>query len=180
MEDSNQAKSTKYKTGLSSTYETPYINNEDRLGPNTRKCTFGHERQAETQISLRIRAVWSESSMDALWVAKVSSGGQQEPDAQADLSLFWAYMFVCTLSWVAAYFPMSIKIKIKSGNPYAEGTKLVIWPMHFYSFLIFFLRQCFVFFIFYWLQITDFSQNSCENSEILKPWNLFKTYYQYI
>ena len=27
-------------------------------------------RQAKIQISLRIRAVWSESSLDAFWIAK--------------------------------------------------------------------------------------------------------------
>ena len=35
-----------------------------------RKCTFGHVRLAKIQISLRIRAVWSEFSLDALRIAK--------------------------------------------------------------------------------------------------------------
>ena len=34
------------------------------------KCTSWHLRSSKTQISLRIRAVWSESSIGALWVAK--------------------------------------------------------------------------------------------------------------
>ena len=32
--------------------------------------TFRHVRPAKIQISLRIRAVWSESSLDAVWIAK--------------------------------------------------------------------------------------------------------------
>ena len=33
------------------------------------KRTFEHVRQANFQISLRIRAVWSESSLGAFWIA---------------------------------------------------------------------------------------------------------------
>ena len=36
---------------------------------NVRKHIFGHVRQAKIQISLCIRAVWSESSMVAFWIA---------------------------------------------------------------------------------------------------------------
>ena len=34
------------------------------------KWTFGHVHPAKIQISLRIRAVWSESSLGAFWIAK--------------------------------------------------------------------------------------------------------------
>ena len=44
--------------------------NFDEMRPNVRKCTFGHVRPARIQISLRIRAVWSESSRGAVWIAK--------------------------------------------------------------------------------------------------------------
>ena len=37
---------------------------------NIRKCIFGHVRPTKIQISLRIRAVWSESSLRAVWIAK--------------------------------------------------------------------------------------------------------------
>ena len=37
---------------------------------NVRKRTFGHMRPAKIQISLRIRAVWSESPLGAYWIAK--------------------------------------------------------------------------------------------------------------
>ena len=37
---------------------------------NVRKRTFGHVRPAKIQISLRIRAVWSESSLTGLWINK--------------------------------------------------------------------------------------------------------------
>ena len=33
------------------------------------KCTSWHARPRKTQISLRIIAVWSESTMDTIWVA---------------------------------------------------------------------------------------------------------------
>ena len=39
---------------------------------NVRKRTFGHMHPAKIQISLRIRAVWSESSLGAIWTAKDS------------------------------------------------------------------------------------------------------------
>ena len=37
---------------------------------NVKKDTFGHVRPAKIQIRLRIRAVWSESSLGAVWLAK--------------------------------------------------------------------------------------------------------------
>ena len=37
---------------------------------NVRKRIFGHVPPAKIQISLRIRAVWSESSLGAFWKAK--------------------------------------------------------------------------------------------------------------
>ena len=37
---------------------------------NVRKRTSGYVRPAKIQISLRIRAVWSESSLDTFWIAK--------------------------------------------------------------------------------------------------------------
>ena len=41
-----------------------------KTGHNVRKCTFGHVRPVMIQISLRIRAVWSESSLAVVWIAK--------------------------------------------------------------------------------------------------------------
>ena len=35
-----------------------------------RKRTFGHVRPAKIQISLRVRAVWSESSLCTFYIAK--------------------------------------------------------------------------------------------------------------
>ena len=40
------------------------------MGLKIRKRTFGHVRPVKIQISLRIRAVWSESSLNAFWIAK--------------------------------------------------------------------------------------------------------------
>ena len=41
-----------------------------KLGPNVRKRTFRHVRPAMIQISLRIRADWSKSSLGLFWIAK--------------------------------------------------------------------------------------------------------------
>ena len=41
------------------------------MNRGTVKATTWHVRPAKTQISLRIRAVWSESSLGALKVAKI-------------------------------------------------------------------------------------------------------------
>ena len=40
------------------------------INRNARQRTFGHVRPAKIQISLRIRAGWSESSLGAFWIAK--------------------------------------------------------------------------------------------------------------
>ena len=40
------------------------------LSRNVRKRTFEHVRPAKIQIRLRIRTVWSESSLGAFWIAK--------------------------------------------------------------------------------------------------------------
>ena len=42
----------------------------NQLRHKVRKRTFGHVRPAKYQISLRIRAVWSESLLCAFWIAK--------------------------------------------------------------------------------------------------------------
>ena len=64
------------------------------MNRNVRKRTFGHVRPVKIQISLRIRAVWSESSLGAFWIAKdeksshADNGDRSDcSDAQADLSL---------------------------------------------------------------------------------------------
>ena len=60
-----------------------------------RKRSFPHVRPAKIQISLRILAVWSDSSLGGRQGCKVSKCGQRRlrsdcADAQADLSLRWA------------------------------------------------------------------------------------------
>ena len=70
-------------------------------------------RPAKIQISLRIRAVSSESSLGVfLYSSKVSSCRQRRlwsdcADARADLSLRWAHMSEGTFPDVAAQFTMS-------------------------------------------------------------------------
>ena len=79
------------------------------MSRNVWKRPFGHVRPAKIQISLRIRAVWSESSLGAFWIAKdaVSSRGQRRlwsdcAHAQADLNLRWAHMSEGTFSHIRA------------------------------------------------------------------------------
>ena len=83
------------------------------------KPTKWHVRPAKTQISLGVRPVWSESSLDAQ--ADMSSLCAQRvakdpsflkptaktlldwADAQADLSLRWAHMPLCWFCHEAAH-----------------------------------------------------------------------------
>ena len=41
-----------------------------KIEPKRQETYLGYVRQAKIQISLRIRAVWSEYSLSALWMAK--------------------------------------------------------------------------------------------------------------
>ena len=45
-------------------------NSDIKISHNGRKRTIGHLRPAKIQISLRVRAVWSESSPGAFWIAQ--------------------------------------------------------------------------------------------------------------
>ena len=65
----------------------------------------------QTQISLGIRPVWSESSLCSQWVAKDpsflhadSEDWSDWADAQADLSLHWAHMPFCWFCHELAHF----------------------------------------------------------------------------
>ena len=62
-----------------------------KLSRNVRKRTFGHVRPAKIQISLRICAGWSESSLGALWIAKDAKylyADSEAADAPADLLIY--------------------------------------------------------------------------------------------
>ena len=62
------------------------------LSQNIRKHTFGHVRSAKIQISLRIRAVWSESSLGAFWMAKDAKFlhvGYEDSNQSAPMRLLW-------------------------------------------------------------------------------------------
>ena len=69
--------------------------------PERQKRTFWHVRPTKTQISQRIRAVWSESSLST-WrnfaflaiQSAPSEDSDQTAHAQSDLNLRWAHMFV--------------------------------------------------------------------------------------
>ena len=62
---------------------------QDVLNRKVVKSTFGHVRPAKNQISLRIRAVWSESSLGAFWIAKDATflhAGSEDSDQTAHIS----------------------------------------------------------------------------------------------
>ena len=56
------------------------------MSGNVSKLTIEHVRPAKIQIRLRIRAVWSESSLGAFWIAKDADNEDADQTAQADLS----------------------------------------------------------------------------------------------
>ena len=69
-----------------------------KMNRNVRKRTLGYVRPAKIQISLRIRAVWSESLLGAFRIAKdakflcVDKHWSDCANAQADLSLRWPHI----------------------------------------------------------------------------------------
>ena len=80
---------------------------------NIRKHTFGHVHSAKIQISLRIRAVRSESSLSAFWIANNAKffysdneGSSDCADAQADLSSLCKHIRRCflTLRYISFLF----------------------------------------------------------------------------
>ena len=69
---------------------------ENKMSRNIRKRNFRYVRPAKIQISLLIRAVWSESSLSAFRIAqdaKFLHEDNEDADAQVDLSLHLAHMF---------------------------------------------------------------------------------------
>ena len=77
---------------------------------NVKTRTFWHLRPAKIQIRLRIRAVWSESSLGAFWIAKDAKfllAYNEDSDQTARmhrliLSLCYAHMSESTFSLVVA------------------------------------------------------------------------------
>ena len=66
------------------------------MSHNVRKGTFWHERTAKIQISLRIRAIWSESSLGAFWLAKDVKILQVDNEDYDQIALihrlFWVFL----------------------------------------------------------------------------------------
>ena len=71
-------------------------NNRDDLSRNVRKRTFDCVQPAKIQISLRIRAVWSESSLCAFWItteATVPHTYNEDSDQTARMCrLIWVFV----------------------------------------------------------------------------------------
>ena len=67
------------------------------MSRNVIKRTFENVRPAKIQISLRIRAVWSESSQGAYWIAKdveFLHADNEDSDQAARMSrLIWVFIY---------------------------------------------------------------------------------------
>ena len=87
------------------------------------KGTSWHMRPSETQISLPVRAVWSESSMGALWVAKGPTFLRAEvilwsecADVRTSFKPSCTHMSTYTLCWIPAHIIM-VNSQALEGNP---------------------------------------------------------------
>ena len=67
------------------------------------KCNNGHVRPAKTQISLRVRAVWSESSLSALWIANEPEPLQVESEDSAETASSYLSLRMEHVSWGMFY-----------------------------------------------------------------------------
>ena len=93
------------------------------MSVNVRKRTFWYVRPTKTEISLRIRAVWSQSSLSA-WKnfasltiqTTPSEDSDQTANAQADQNLRWAHMSEGTFSDVVAHLSLGILNSCWKGN----------------------------------------------------------------
>ena len=84
------------------------------------KPTKWHMRPAKTQIRLGIRPVWSESLLNAQWVAKDPSFLHADSE-DSDLSLRLAHMPFCWFCHEAAYFMImqdEPRLTLKMSSPY--------------------------------------------------------------
>ena len=101
------------------------------------KRTFGHVCKARIQTSLRIRAVWPESSMDAFRIASdaivaseairnASIDNEEYADAHANLRLLWMHMSDGTFSRLAAHFVLSSNIQstLVTSTPLTSNSRL--------------------------------------------------------
>ena len=100
----------KKQTRLKYTLPALHCSHEQYINRNFRKRTFGYMRPANVQFSLRIRAVWSESSLGAFWIVMDAKFLNADKDdwsdcahAQTDLSLCWAHMQEDTFFHVALH-----------------------------------------------------------------------------
>ena len=106
-------------------HSAPYMNR------NARKCTFWKMRPAKIQISLRICAVWSESSLGVFLIAEDAKFLHDDnedwsdcSDAQADLSLRSAKILEGTSLHVVAQIPMWLASCEKSFLEYMRTTRI--------------------------------------------------------
>ena len=108
---------------------------------NVRKSSFGHERSAKIQISLRIRAVWSESSLDAFWIAKDAKfvhAGIEESDLTARMRrLIWVFgqTLKVTFFRVTAQIDSQRFVRTNANNGNPDSLSICAVSLHILQFL---------------------------------------------
>ena len=129
-----------------------------------RKCTFGHVRSPKTQISLRIRTVWLESSLSAWWnigsLAFQSVRSEYTAQTEQMCSLIWIvtectyqkvpFCFInpCPAEWIKMPCPNLIfsqsdyLIRIVVINSYTNGKQCRSRSVGFRSQLIWIYTVC--------------------------------------
>ena len=149
-----------------------------------RKRTFGHMRPAKIQIRLRIRAVWSESSLGAFWISKnakflhVDNKDWSPMRMRRLIWVFFVLMWVGTFFHVWAHvFAYVCAINGKLCTHYSIGLVRCTTFRHFFFFFFFFFFYIFVVELLYmvsfvicfrWREVKPnpckmiFSQNFCE------------------
>ena len=68
-----------------------------------RKCTVGHVRLAQIQISLRIPVVWTESSLGAFWIASQDAKFLHVDKEDSDQAA-WMCRLIWVFVWCTSYF----------------------------------------------------------------------------
>ena len=108
------------------------MDNVKNMSRNERKRDFGHVRLAKIRISLCIRAIWSESSLGAFWVAKDASSlhvdkkdWSDSVDAQAGLRHRLTYMYKSEGTFSHVLVHITVKMfQTDIDFSYPEGTFL--------------------------------------------------------
>ena len=105
--------------------------NRYHMSRNFRKHTFGQVRPVKIQIRLRIRAVWSESSLGTFWITKFAkflrTDNKDWSDCahpQADLSLRWVHMWEGMLSQIPTHISYGLQLTLVISTSLISNNRL--------------------------------------------------------